>query len=113
MTELRAAQAGDIPACSKAMFEAFRDIAEQHNFPPDFPSPEAAGGLLNIMLDASDFDAFVAEEDGVIIGSVFVSRRSPVGGISVITVDPNVQNRAVGLEYRCKRGARAKGHRHR
>lgn len=95
-TELRTAELDDIPACGKAMYEAFRDIAERHNFTPDFPSPEVAGGLLNVLLEAPDVDAFVAEEDGKIVGSIFVSRRSPVGGISVVTVDPGVQNRAIG-----------------
>lgn len=96
--ELRTVEPSDIPACGTAMYEAFSSIAEQHNFPPDFPSAEAAGGLLNMMLGAPNFDAFVAEEDGTIAGSIFVSRRSPVGGISVITVDPNVQNRAIGRQ---------------
>ncbi len=94
--ELRTTQPGDIPACSKVMYEAFRDIAERHSFPPDFPSAEIAGGLLSQMLEVPGFDAFVAEEDGLIVGSIFVSRRSPVGGISVVTVDPQAQNRAVG-----------------
>jgi predicted N-acetyltransferase YhbS len=94
--ELRVAQADDIPACSKAMYEAFRDIAERHNFPPDFPSPEVVGGLLNSLLEAPDIDSFVAKQDGTIVGSIFVSRRSTVGGISVVTVDPEVQNRAIG-----------------
>jgi GNAT superfamily N-acetyltransferase len=78
------------------MYEAFRDIAERHNFPPDFPSAEVAGGLLTWMLQAPGFDAFVAEEEDRIVGSIFVSRRSRVGGISVITIDPKAQNRAVG-----------------
>ena len=95
-TKLRTVQPSDIPACSKAMYEAFRDIAERHNFPPDFPSAEVAGGLLNMMLEAPDFDAFVAEENGITVGSIFVSRRSPVGGISVVTVDPEAQNHAIG-----------------
>ena len=95
-TQVRSAEPSDIPACGQAMYEAFRGIAEQHNFPPDFPSAEVAGGLLSMMLKAPDFDAFVAEEDGRVIGSIFVSRRSPVGGISVVTVDPNGQNRGVG-----------------
>lgn len=38
----------------------------------------------------------MAEEDSRIVGSIFVSRRPPAGGISVITVDPEAQNRAVG-----------------
>ena len=96
--ELRVAEAGDIPACGTAMYEAFRDIAERHNFSPDFPSAEVARGLLSSLLEAPDVDAFVARQDGVIAGSIFVSRRSPVGGISIVTVDPNVQNRTIGRQ---------------
>ncbi len=92
-TKLRTAHSSDIPPCGKAMYEAFKDIAERHNFPPDFPSADAAGGLLGMMLEAPGFEAAVAEDDGEILGSIFVSRRSPVGGISVITVDPKAQNR--------------------
>ena len=96
--ELRTAEAADIPACGEAMYEAFRDIAERHNFPPDFPNAEVAGGLLNSLLESPDVDAFVAEQDGTIAGSIFVSRRSPVGGISIVTVDPGVQNRTIGRQ---------------
>lgn len=96
--EIRTAQPEDLPACGKAMYEAFRSIAEQHNFPPDFPSAEVAGGLLGMMLGAPGFEAAVAEEQGEIVGSIFVSERSPVGGISVITVDPQSQNRTVGRQ---------------
>lgn len=110
-TELRPAHMGDIPGCSRVVYEAFRDIAERHNFPPDFPSAEVAGGLLTGMLEAPGFDAFVAEEEGHILGSIFVSRRSRVGGISVITIDPKAQNRAVGrrlmqhgMEFLIERG---------
>ena len=80
------------------MYEAFRDIAEHHNFPPDFPNAEVAGELLGMMLEAPGFDAFVATEDGAISGSIFVSRRSQVGGISVITVAPEAQNNTVGRQ---------------
>jgi predicted N-acetyltransferase YhbS len=96
--ELRPAEAADIPASATAMYQAFRDIAERHNFTPDFPSAEVAGGLLNALLEAPDVDAFVAEQDGTIAGSIFVSRRSSVGGVSIVTVDPNVQNRTVGRQ---------------
>lgn len=95
-TKLRSARRDDIPACGQAMYEAFRAIATRHNFPPDFPNAETAGGLLAMMLGAPGFDAAVAEENGEIVGSVFLSRRSPVGGISVITVAPQAQDRTIG-----------------
>jgi GNAT superfamily N-acetyltransferase len=96
MSEIRKFQVDDIPACGKVMYDAFKDIAERHNFPPDFPNPEIAGGLLGMMLESPGFDAAIAEEDGRPVGSIFVSQRSPVGGISVITVDPRSQNHSVG-----------------
>jgi predicted N-acetyltransferase YhbS len=95
-TKVWGAEEAHIPLCGKIMYEAFKGIAEQHNFPPDIPSAEVAGRLLTELMNAPGFDAFVAEEDGQIIGSIFVSRRSPVGGISVLTIDPKAQNRSVG-----------------
>jgi GNAT superfamily N-acetyltransferase len=40
----------------------------------------------------------VAELDGTIVGSNFVDERSIIAGIGPITVDPDMQNRAVGRE---------------
>ena len=80
------------------MYLAFKTIADQHNFPPDFPNADVTSNVLGMLNDAPVFDGFVAEEEGSILGSIFVSRRSSVGGISVITVDPELQNRSVGRQ---------------
>ena len=40
----------------------------------------------------------VAEFDGTIVGSNFVDERSTIAGLGPITVDPAVQNRAVGRQ---------------
>jgi L-amino acid N-acyltransferase YncA len=98
MIDIRPVQAADVPRCGEIMYLAFKTIAEQHNFPPDFPNVDATSGLLGMMADAPVFDGFVAEEAGSIYGSIFLSRRSAVGGISVITVDPISQNRMVGRQ---------------
>ena len=94
--ELRPVQMKDIQACGRVMHEAFTDIAQRHNFPPDFPNAAVAEGLLSDLLNAPAFDAFAGEGEGRILGSIFVSRRSQVGGISVLTIDPKAQNRGVG-----------------
>lgn len=98
MIHVRPVQANDIPRCGQIMYLAFKTIAEQHNFPPDFPDADVSTSLLGMLHDAPLFDGFVAEEDGAIAGSIFVSRRSPVGGISVVTIDPRSQNRAIGRQ---------------
>lgn len=96
MAHVREVRPEDLPDCGNAMYEAFRDIAERHGFPPDFPSAEAASGLLGALHSTPGFDALLAEEDNKIVGSIFVSRRSPVGGISILTVDPRAQDRRLG-----------------
>ena len=98
MIEIRPAQTADIRKCGEIMYQAFKTIADQHNFPPDFPNADVTSGMLGMLNDAPDFDGFVAEENGSIYGSIFVSRRSPVGGISVVTVDPDSQNHTVGRQ---------------
>jgi hypothetical protein len=42
--------------------------------------------------------AVVAELDGRVVGSNFIDERSIIAGIGPITVDPAVQNRAIGRE---------------
>jgi hypothetical protein len=37
----------DVETCGRICYEAFKSISERHNFPPDFPSPEVAAGLLS------------------------------------------------------------------
>ena len=48
------------------------------------------------MLSHTGFYVVVAELDGRIIGSNVLDERNPIGGIGPITVDPAVQNKAVG-----------------
>lgn len=85
-----AEQAGDI------CYRAFKTISSEHNFPPDLPSPEIGVSLLSQMIAHPKFYGIVAELDGQIVGSNFLDERSIIAGIGPITVDPSVQNRAVG-----------------
>ncbi|WP_438039372.1 GNAT family N-acetyltransferase [Sorangium sp. So ce128] len=95
---LRPGNAEDAPRCGAICYEAFKTIAEQHGFPPDLPSSEAATGLLAGLLAHPCFYAVVAELDGRVVGSNFLDERSTVAGIGPITVDPAMQNRAVGRQ---------------
>lgn len=95
---LRQGTLKDAKQCGEICYRAFRAISEQHNFPPDFPSAEVAITLLSDLLARSDFYGVVAELDGRIVGSNFIDERSIIAGIGPITVDPAVQNRAVGRE---------------
>jgi len=94
--KLRSGEPGDANTCGKICHDAFAAIANQHNFPPDFPAVEVAQGVLSMLLSHPDFYSVVAELDGKIAGSNFLDVRSQVAGIGPITVDPEVQNQQIG-----------------
>ena len=93
---LRPGTAADAPACGNICYEAFKAIATAHNFPPDFPTPAVATGLLSRLLTHPHFYSVVAEGEGRIIGSNFLDERCCIAGVGPITVDPTGQNRGVG-----------------
>jgi len=95
---LRPGTAADAERCGEICYHAFKAIAEQHNFPPDFPAPVVATGLMASLLAHPGFYSVVAEVEGKVIGSNFLDERSTVAGVGPITVDPAVQNRAVGRQ---------------
>jgi len=93
---LRPGRLDDAETCGPICYEAFKAIAEQHNFPPDFPTPEVAVGLLSQLFCRSDIYSVVAEVDGQVVGSNFLWKNAVIAGVGPITIDPAVQNRAVG-----------------
>lgn len=93
---LRGGRADDAEACGSICYEAFKAIADQHNFPRDFPDPQVAIGLLSQLLARSDTYSVVAEADGRVVGSNFLWETNAIAGVGPITVDPGVQNAAVG-----------------
>jgi predicted N-acetyltransferase YhbS len=92
---LRQGRPEDAPECGKICYEAFKMISESHNFPPDFPSVEAATGLMTAILPKSDVYSVVAESAGRILGSNFLWEDT-IAGMGPITVDPAVQNSTIG-----------------
>jgi GNAT superfamily N-acetyltransferase len=79
-------------------YEAFKAIAEQHNFPPDLPSAEASIGVLSSLLARRDIYSVVAELDGRLVGSNFLWEGGSIASIGPITVDPRLQNGQVGRQ---------------
>lgn len=86
----------DAETCGQICYEAFASVARQHDFPPDFPSPEVATGVLSTLLGHRGFYSVVAESDGRVVGSNFLDQRSPIVGVGPVTVDPANQDRGVG-----------------
>lgn len=95
---IRRATPADADVCGRIGFEAFATLAKKHNFPPDFPAPEAAIHVLSIMFSHPSFFCVVAEEDGKIFGSNCLDERTSIAGVGPITIDPGAQNKSVGRQ---------------
>lgn len=78
------------------MYQAFAGIAARHGFPPDFPTPAAAIGLARDLTADPTVFGVVAETQGRIVGSNFLSEGDVVRGVGPITVAPEAQRRGIG-----------------
>jgi predicted N-acetyltransferase YhbS len=94
---LRTGRLEDAERLGTICFEAFKAIAEKHDFPRDFQSAEAGIGLISMLLSRPEVYSVVAEDSaGRLIGSNFMWEGDAVAGIGPITVDPTVQNSGTG-----------------
>jgi predicted N-acetyltransferase YhbS len=95
---LRSGNPEDAEACGQICHDAFAVIAARHGFPKDFPSPEAAAGMMSGLLAHPGFYTVVAERRGKVVGSNFLDERSAIAGIGPITVDPAAQDSSIGRQ---------------
>ena len=93
---LRRGSHNDAEACGHIIYDAFKALADNHKFPPDFPSAEIATGRVSTLLSHPGIYGVVAELDGRIVGSNFLDERSSISGIGPISVDPTMQERGIG-----------------
>jgi predicted N-acetyltransferase YhbS len=93
---IRRATPADAERCGRICFEAFKTLATQHGFLPDFSAPEAAIGALSMMFANPACFCVVAEQDGKIVGSNCLYEQPPIAGVGPITVDHAAQNRSAG-----------------
>ncbi len=95
---LRKGRSNDAQRAGSICYEAFKALADQHRFPPDFPSAEVAIGVLSSLLARPDIYSVVAEMDGRLVGVNFLWENATIAGIGPITIDPEVQNRQIGKQ---------------
>ncbi|NVC95292.1 GNAT family N-acetyltransferase [Vibrio natriegens] len=95
---LRPGAIEDAKECGRVYYEAFKFLAEQHGFPSEVQSVEIATILMTLRLNHSGFYSVVAEQNGKIVGSIFLDERSIIGGVGPISVEPRVMNGSIGQE---------------
>jgi predicted N-acetyltransferase YhbS len=109
---IRPAITADVQTCGRIIYQAFKEIAEHHRFPPDFPTVQDGIQLATSFIDHPSIFGVVAEQDGQVVGSNFLDERDPIRGLGPITVDPHVQQRGIGrrlMETVLERGQGAAG----
>ena len=93
---IRPVVADDAEACGRIIQDAFRGIAAAHGFPPDFPSAEAGVQLAAMLIAHPSVFGVVAEEDGRVVGSNFMTEGDPIRAVGPITVDSACQGNGAG-----------------
>lgn len=95
---LRDGRAEDAEITGRICYEAFKTIAEKHNFPVDFPGHETTTGLTTMLLNRPDVYSVVAELDGEVVGSNFLWEGNQVSGVGPITISTDLQNGSIGRQ---------------
>jgi predicted N-acetyltransferase YhbS len=88
----------DIEAAARAAFAAHSALAARQGHPSEHPSPAFSAGLLSLKVKDQNAFGFVAEQNGKIVGSVFLNRfpSTPVAAIGPLTVDPEAEGSGAG-----------------
>ncbi len=110
--QIRTMNQDDAEACGRICYEAFKNIADRHNFRPDFPSLEFAVQLARGYQASPQIYAIVAESDGQILGSNYLWEYDEIRAVGPVSVDPNIQAKGVGrklMEAVIERGATSPG----
>ncbi len=94
--QLAPAEARHVPELGRICYEAFKDIAESHGFPPDFPSAEFAEKVIGMLVAREDFYSVAALVNGRPVGSNFLSLSDLTSGVGPITVDRSAQGKGIG-----------------
>jgi predicted N-acetyltransferase YhbS len=90
---IRSIEQADVETCGKIGFKAHKRISSAHGYPSEQPSVEFAVGMIKTLLENSNSQGTLAEQDGKILGSIFlhIFPPSPVAAIGPLTVDPSAE----------------------
>lgn len=94
--ELRRPAGEDVPALGEICYHAFRDIAESHGLPPDFPTIEFGQQIVGMLLAQEQVYGTAAYDDGRPCGSNCINMWGDVAGIGPISVEIARQGGGIG-----------------
>ena len=94
--ELRRPAPEHIAELGRICYEAFRDIAESHGFPPDFDSVEFAQGVIGLVMQQESAYSTAAFDGDAPRGSNFMNMWGDAAGIGPVSVDLTAQGEGIG-----------------
>lgn len=80
------------------VYEAFRDIAQRHNFDPAFESPELAQLIVRLLAQTEGYESYLLTEDGRPLACNFGDERDEVIGVGPVAVAVDQQGRGLGRQ---------------
>jgi predicted N-acetyltransferase YhbS len=97
MISIRPVRDEDTESCARIQYEAFKDIADRHNFPLGF-DPDRMPQVVRARIAQPSVFGVVAETEGRVIGFCFVLESDPIRGLGPICVDPSAQASGLGRQ---------------
>jgi GNAT superfamily N-acetyltransferase len=94
--ELRTTTTADVPELGRICYEAFKDIAESHGFPPDFPTVEFGQLVVGLMLQQEAEYCVSAWDGEAARGSNHIGLWDEGAGLGPISVDLGAQGEGIG-----------------
>src|ERR687895_1056139 len=90
---IRSIEQADAEICGKIGFQAHKVISSAHGYPSEQPTNEFAVEMIKTMLANPYSWGSLAEQEGRILGSIFVHvfPPSPVAAIGPLTVEPSAE----------------------
>ncbi|WP_211259511.1 GNAT family N-acetyltransferase [Belnapia moabensis] len=99
----------DAQACGRIIYEAFNGIADAHGVPRDFPSVDVPTQFAAMFIAHPSIFGVVAEVDGRVVGTAFVTERDAIRAVGPVAVDPAHQGGGIGRQLMGAVLERAKG----
>jgi GNAT superfamily N-acetyltransferase len=94
---LRPMEADDLEAVTAVTKSAFDDLARRFGEEPEPPPPaEWADRRVLHFVETDPGGAWVAEQDGRVVGAALASLREGIWGLSLLVVDPAEQSAGIG-----------------
>jgi ribosomal protein S18 acetylase RimI-like enzyme len=93
---LRRARGTDAETCARIMYEAFKDVADRHGFPPALPSIDVARRVAALFLGLPAIHGLLAIQGDEPVGVLFLDEGDPIRGVAIAAVDPTAQGRGIG-----------------